>query len=70
MRHNPDPSYAHGYATAMAECRLDLARLAADFQNELAELRRELAEAKAELARLKAIDSAIRRERDLGMPLQ
>lgn len=51
-----------GYTTAMAACRLDLARLAADFQNELAELRRQVAEHRAEVERLRELDAAMRAE--------
>ena len=62
MRHNPRDvalvltGYLTGYCVAMAECRVDVARLAADFQNQLATLRRQMAEYGAEVERLRQLD--------------
>jgi hypothetical protein len=54
MQHNPDPSYVHGYATAMAECRLDLARLSLWFNGELEKLHSQVDQCRAEMDQCRA----------------
>src|SRR5262245_49615126 len=54
MRHKPDLSYVCGYATAMAECRLDLARLSLRFNRELEKLRNEADQCRAEMDQCRA----------------